>query len=117
MIPTESQEQITFIQWMRMQYPQHRVIAIPNGGVRNIVTAARLKREGCSAGVPDMFVPSLKLWIELKRVKGGSVSKEQKDWLHYLSECGYIAVVCRGCEEAMNAVIERENYLTRDIEF
>lgn len=103
-VPTESQEQITFIEWMLWQYPHHRVIAIPNGGLRNIVTAARMKKEGVVPGVPDLFFPSLKLWIEMKRVKGGTVSPEQKDWLAHLSSVGYICHVCKGAAAAMVVV-------------
>lgn len=104
MIPTESQEQILFVEWMRYQHPQHLVIAIPNGGLRNIVTAARMKKEGVSAGVPDLFFPSLKVWIELKRSKGGTVSAEQKDWLAYLSGVGYFCHVCKGAQAAMDVI-------------
>lgn len=104
MIPTESQEQIAFIQWMRCQYPQHRVIAIPNGGLRNIITAARMKREGVAKGIPDLLIPSLKLWIEMKRIKGGSVSPEQKDWMEYLASAGYFCHVCKGAQAAIDVI-------------
>lgn len=79
-----------------------RIIAIPNGGWRDIRTAARLKAEGVCRGVPDIFIPAWGLWIEMKKQKGGAVSEAQKDWLEYLDEIGYGAVVCRGAEDAMN---------------
>jgi len=103
---TESQEQINFVQWMRLQYPQHWVHASPNGGVRNIVTAARLKKEGVSAGFPDLFIPSLRLFIEMKRIKGGVVSAEQQEWITYLREHGYRCAVCKGFDEAKDVVRE-----------
>ena len=81
-----------------------RIIAIPNGGWRDIRTAARLKAEGVCRGVPDLFIPAWGLWIEMKRQKGGVVSENQKDWLEYLNGLGYGAVVCRGADDAMNTV-------------
>lgn len=112
MIPTESQEQIAFVEWMRYQYPQHKVFAIPNGGVRNIVTATRLKKEGVCAGVPDLQIPSLRIWIEMKRVKGGTVSSEQKDWLEYLEKVGYSCFVCKGAQAAIDAI---KNYIRENV--
>lgn len=82
-----------------------RIIAVPNGGWRDIRTAARLKAEGVCRGVPDLFIPEWGLWIEMKRQKGGAVSDAQKDWLEYLDGIGYGAVVCCGAAEAMNAVL------------
>lgn len=46
------------------------------------------------------------LFIELKRIKGGSVSKEQKDFISFLNNQGYLAVVCKGHKEAI-VVIEQ----------
>lgn len=105
-IPTESQEQCALVAWMRMAHPDHRIVSSANGGVRNIITAVRLKKEGLSPGFPDMCIPSLGLYIELKRVKGGTVSAEQKDWLEYLRGCGYQAEVCRGWDEARRVIEE-----------
>lgn len=105
-IPTEHQEQVAVVQWMRLQYPQHRIFAIPNGGTRNKAEAQNLKRSGVMSGVPDLFIPSLKLWIEMKRRKGGAVSAEQKDWIEYLRGCGYRAEVCRGFDEAKKLIKE-----------
>lgn len=80
-----------------------RIIAIPNGGWRDIKTAARLKAEGVTKGVPDLFIPEWRFWIEMKRQKGGVASDEQKDWLVYLNSIRYTAVVCRGADDAMQA--------------
>lgn len=99
-LPSESREQILFVNWFRKTHPDHLIFAIPNGGGRNIVTAGRLKMEGVLAGVPDLFIPSLKLWIEMKRKKGGVVSKEQKSVMNYLETVGYICYVAHGCDEA-----------------
>lgn len=94
------------MQWFRRSYPDVRIFAIPNGGARSPATAGRLKAEGVSAGVPDLFVPAMNLWIEMKRQKGGSVSAEQKDWAEYLRGLGYEVIVGRGFEDAKQQVLQ-----------
>jgi rhodanese-related sulfurtransferase len=99
---SEHIEQREYVQWFRQTYPGVRILAIPNGGARSPATAARLKAEGVCAGVPDLFVPEWGLWVEMKRAKGGKVSKDQKDWLDYLANCGYRVIVCLGKTDAIN---------------
>ncbi len=102
---SESMEQILFVNWMRKTHKEHRIFHIPNGGHRNKATAGKLKAEGVSAGVPDLFIPSLRLFIEMKDLKG-VVSKEQKNWLTYLASVGYSVAVCHGFEDAKLLIIE-----------
>ena len=99
-IPTEHQEQVEFVQWFRRQYPDVRIFAIPNGESRSQSAGARLKAEGVSAGVPDLFIPAWNTWIEMKRSKGGSVSEKQKDWIAYLESVGHQVFVCKGADSA-----------------
>lgn len=101
---TEHQEQSNFVQWLEIKHPAVRLFAIPNGGLRNKVVAAKLKREGVRPGVPDVFIPGLHLFIEFKRVKGSSTSAYQKDWIAYLKEIGYRVEVCKGCDDAINVI-------------
>lgn len=107
LIPTEHDEQVTFVRIFRLLYPAVRIFAIPNGGIRNKATAVRLRAEGVERGVPDLFIPEWKLWIEMKKQKGGILSQEQKEWIEYLNKCGYKAVVCKGCDAAL-ALCEKE---------
>ena len=107
---TEHQEQIAVITWFRLQYKQYAsyLFAIPNGGVRNIGTAVKLKKEGVLAGVPDLFLMIPKngfhgLWIEMK-VKGGRISDSQKQFMGAATLMGYPAIVCYGFDEAKNAI-------------
>lgn len=107
--PTEHLEQVTLISWYRRTYKNELLVAIPNGGKRHIKTALAMKQEGVSKGFPDLFlaVPNSKshgLFIEMKRQKGGVVSKEQKAWLEYLNSVGYHAVICKGFLEAKEVV-------------
>lgn len=104
--PSEHYEQVRFVAKFRIAYPGVRIFAIPNGGHRGKLTAMNLKHEGVSRGVPDLFIPEWKLWVEMKRVKGGVVSPDQKDWLQYLDGCGYTTMVCRGSDEALQMVAD-----------
>ena len=103
-IPTEHEEQREVVKWFRQTFNGVRIFAIPNGGARSITTATRLKVEGVSAGVPDLYVPAWKLWIEMKRVKGGVVDKAQKDWHDYLTSIGDTVIVCLGSEHAKSMI-------------
>ena len=107
--PTEHLEQVTLITWYRRTYKNELLIAIPNGGKRHIKTALAMKQEGVSKGFPDLFLPVPNyqhhgLFIEMKRQKGGTVSKEQKEWLEYLNTVGYQATVCKGFLEAKEVI-------------
>jgi len=42
------------------------------------------------------------------KTETGSIRKEQREWIAYLTEVGYRAVVCRGWEQARDEII---NYL------
>lgn len=99
-VPSEHFEQRELVRWFRQTWPGVRIHAIPNGGARSKATAGRLKAEGVASGVPDLFIPAWRLWVEMKRVKGGSLSAEQKDWIAYLEGCGYQCVVGKGAEDA-----------------
>ena len=112
-IPTESQEQIALFEWARWQIAKHPELEflhhIPNGGKRDKVTAAKLKTEGVSAGVPDICLPAPRgkwhgLYIELKRQRGGKLSEEQKKWLRFLKKQGYFVAACEGWEEARDMI-------------
>lgn len=106
------------MQWAKRlaaQHPELRLLhAIPNGEKRSRSVANRLKLEGVSPGVPDLFLPAPRrapdgsqrhgLYIELKRQRGGSVSAEQKDWHVELRAQGYEVVVAKGWEAAVAAI-------------
>ena len=99
-VPTEHQEQVLFVQWFRREYPSVRIFAIPNGEARSQSAGARLKAEGVSAGVPDLFIPAWNTWIEMKRSDGGRISPKQKDWWDYLSGIDHQVFVCAGADSA-----------------
>ena len=104
-VPTEHQEQVSLIQWLKIKGLSFT--ASPNGGLRNKIVAAKLKAEGVSAGFPDLtiFLPEKVLFIEMKRQKGGTVRQNQKEWLKYLDSLPYVsATVCNGWREAVEFI-------------
>ena len=104
---TEHEEQREFVRWFRQTYKGVLIFAIPNGGSRTPSTAGRLKAEGVLPGVPDLFIPKLLLWIEMKRVVGGTVSQKQKTFIKYLiEECGHTVILGKGFKDAKNQVGE-----------
>ena len=90
--------------------------AVLSGDARaRAIQAARLKREGWRAGVPDLqlavplFDPDRRaclfhgLWIELKTV-GGRASLPQLAYIDLLRHTGYNALICLGADEAIRAI-------------
>lgn len=113
--PTEEVEQTCLFRWAAYAsgaYPELRMLhAIPNGGKRGKAEAGRMKAAGVKAGVPDMCLPVARhgchgLYIELKRARGGRVSKEQVAWMDALTRQGYRCALCRGWNEARKVIEE-----------
>jgi len=104
--PTELQEQIGFYEWFSRKFPNTLCFHIPNGGWRDINTAKKLKASGVVKGIPDLFIPSLKIFIEMKRVKGGVVSPEQKKIMAYLERVGYKVILARGAADASRQILD-----------
>jgi hypothetical protein len=104
--PSEHSEQVGFINWFRVQYPNVLIFAIPNGEKRAITVAKRLKAEGVVRGIPDLFIPQWNLWVEMKRKTGGRLSTEQKSMINYLQNIGYTIIVGIGAGDASRQVLE-----------
>jgi len=92
---------VAFVRWCRLN--GIFVYAIPNGGARNAITGKRLKDEGVLPGVPDLFLPELKLFIEMK-APNGYCSEYQKQMIFDLQQAGYNVAVCHSADEAMQIV-------------
>jgi hypothetical protein len=114
---TEHQEQATLFRWAAFaeaRWPELALLhAIPNGGHRNKVVAAKLKAEGVRAGVPDLCLPVARgrwhgLYIELK-AKGGRASPRQLEWFGALRRQGYRVELCVGWTAARQVI---EGYLS-----
>lgn len=108
----EHLEQVVVFNWCRAN--AHRwngvtgwIYAVPNGGNRHIAVAAKLKAEGVRSGVPDLVLPASVgsyhgAYLEMKKIKGGSVSKNQRLWLDYLRQNGFATGVANGSREAID---------------
>lgn len=114
-VPTESVEQQCLFRWANFQsgkYPELELMYhIPNEGKRSWSTGARMKAEGLKSGVPDICLPVPRsgyhgLYIELKRLRGNTTTKNQDEWLTKLEGQGYRVKVCRGWEEASQVILE-----------
>ena len=113
-VPTEAEEQGALLQWCAWHEREHPelalLFAIPNGELRHPAIAKRLKAQGVKAGVPDLMLPvqqwsfdrtnTCGLFIEMKRARGGRVSREQAAWHRALQLQGYRVELCHGWIEA-----------------
>ncbi len=103
---SEHSEQVGFVNWFRAKYPHTLIFAIPNGEKRSISVATRLKAEGVTRGIPDLYIPSCNLWVEMKRATGGRLSPDQKKVIEYLRSVGHTVIIGKGASDASKQVLE-----------
>jgi hypothetical protein len=96
----EDDLQAACITWFDLQYPKIKnlLFHVPNGGNRNIIEAARLKKQGVRAGVSDLILLIPKgqfhgMIIEMKSEKG-KTSILQDEWLKLVDNMEYYTIVC-----------------------
>lgn len=88
--------------------------AIPNGGQRTLLAAAKLKAEGVKAGVLDIFLPISRkgkygLYIEMKAPgKIKNISKEQQEFIKHCYDENYQCYVCDNWQLAWECI---NNYI------
>lgn len=113
----EDTEQITVISWANWnvnKWPELKwLFHIPNGGKRNYTEAARFKMAGVKAGVCDLELPVARgeyhgLFIEMK-YGDNKTTEAQEEFIAFVRQQGYCAVVCNGANEAINVL---EMYLS-----
>lgn len=114
----EHAEQVALFEWLAWKTNQDPLFglafAVPNGGNRDAVTAARLKDEGVKPGIPDVIWPVPKLdelgtqigglWLELKPTG----YKREKAPIHQIAAhrflvFGHQIELCVGIDEARDA--------------
>lgn len=110
-VPSEDHEQMLFVQWFRRTHPGVLIFAIPNGGHRHMAVASRMKSTGTVPGIPDLFIPAWRLWIEMKRQTGGRLSQAQKAMIEYLGTCGYSVIVAHGADDAIKETLLFKKHL------
>lgn len=110
----EAAEQIKLFRWAEWavnQYPELDLLYhIPNGGSRNTIEAANLKRQGVRAGVPDLSLPVAHggyhgLYIEMK-FGDNKPTKKQWEWIEALREQGYAVSICWSYEAARDEIVK-----------
>ncbi|MDI6770118.1 MAG: VRR-NUC domain-containing protein [Anaerolineales bacterium] len=117
---SEHTEQVALFAWAAMQsnlWPELGLLfAVPNGGLRHVRVAEKLKAEGVRRGVPDICLPVPRrqyhgLFIEMKFGKN-KPTEEQAAWLQALLQMGYCTAVAYGWQYAARVL---ENYLEGSI--
>lgn len=101
----ESDIQVACVSWFRMAYPEYLCFSVPNGGSRNAIEAANLKREGALAGVADLIVAiqGKVIFIEMKASKGRQ-SQNQLDFEKKVKLLGFEYVICRSLMEFISII-------------
>lgn len=76
---------------------------IGNGGHRHPKVAKEMREEGVTPGVPDIFVIHRQqaYFLEMKKAKGGRVSKDQRVMMVRLVGAGAICAVANGLAQAI----------------
>lgn len=121
---TEQERVMNWATFYAKDFPELELLHhIPNGGSRNTLEAANLKRQGVKAGVPDLCLPVPRnglhgLYVEMKWGKNTTTDK-QDWWIDQLKRQGYEVTVCWTADAAMDAIaaylgIEEETGRKRD---
>lgn len=108
---SEHEHQKLFVNWIRLNYKQYVIAAIPNGGKRNIFEAKKLKDEGVLSGMCDLMIlmPNKEIvFLEMKKSKGGVLSKNQKELIPKIESLGFTVLIGYGFLDAKEKF---ENYL------
>jgi len=112
---TEQQEQILLMATVAAFHKHFTpyLAHIPNGGARNPKTGAIMKKMGVKKGMPDLIYFRARggyfgLYIEMKRIKGGRLSKDQREVCQRLTDEGYLVREALGAEQALEMLIEYE---------
>lgn len=112
---SESYQQIQFVNWFHRHFSDFIICSIPNGGDRPGAAAKQMKLEGAYKGMPDLHIPDMGLYIEMKRPRGGVVSNEQKRVMHQLENGRFFQYKTAACPtklEAIKVVLDRYQELT-----
>jgi hypothetical protein len=100
---TELQIQSGFKNRLRYVAPAVSMVAIPNAAKRTQWAAHQAKKEGLSAGFPDVMLlaPGGKIgFLEFKTAKG-RLTDNQREWIERLDTRGFPVRVVRSIDEAL----------------
>jgi hypothetical protein len=126
--PSEEREQAVVCRWLDINGIQY--FAVPNGGARSKATAGKLKATGVKPGIPDIIIvdrptkchipeghlphppgaghrgqpcgkAAVGVALEMKRMVGGRLSPEQREWMLKLEQLGWITLLGNGAAHAI----------------
>jgi len=125
--PLERDEHNRVISWAKLmvstgQEPRLRFLRSGFEGLRlTMGVRMQCKRQSITTGWPDLFLAVPRklqtgyyccgLFVELKRIQGGTVSAEQSRMIGDLNSLGYKATICRGSDAAIKEI---KRYLGMD---
>jgi rhodanese-related sulfurtransferase len=97
----EEDLQRAVVRFLDLALPPDAVyFAVPNGGLRSKKAAARLKGMGVCAGVPDIAVLCVGLWIFLElKTERGRLSRAQLEMIRRLERAGAAVLLCRSLRQ------------------
>ncbi len=111
-VPDEHTEQVNLLHRVRMLLPgiiYENTFAVPNGQVRDVRIARKLKAEGQRNGVPDLCLdiprgPFHGFRCEMKRrnAKPSDWREDQREWAARLNANGFLAVVACGADQGFD---------------
>lgn len=100
--PNESWEQQSLVAELSRLEPGILMEINPAAGMKlDKRMGAQIKALGYQAGTLDIFLPEHRIYIELKRQKGGKLTTEQKSRIPRLLAAGYRVIVARGAVDAL----------------
>lgn len=113
--PLEREEQVAVVQYLELK--GLKFTSVPNSTfTRSWKQKTSNKQQGLRAGLPDLIIalPGKLLFVEMKRQKGGTVSKDQKEWIKSLNEIDggkkVEAMVSKGADPVIEFI---EKYLSK----
>lgn len=94
------------LDWLRLVLPNALIWHCPNGGAREPREAAKLKRLGVVAGIPDIFILGEGGFAGALEIKTqvGRLSSEQHNVHSHMRRLGFKIFVVRGIVEAREAL-------------
>lgn len=111
--PSEDECQKALVSWFRLTYKDAIIFSVANGGYRDPREAKTLKQTGLLAGIPDLCIltNNKMFFVEMKKQKGGTLSKVQKDMIPKIEHLGFKVIVGYGFRDAKEKVEEYLSYI------
>lgn len=105
---TEYYDQVAVAEYLRRKFPNLLWSCTISGVFLPISVAVKMKRMGLNRGLPDILIfeaggQYIGLAIEMK-VKGNSLTPEQRKMMEKMEELGWKTAVCYGCQEAIDNI-------------